>query len=93
MFQSVKAFFIAWQSNNDDRAKLQQTYIVSSLVLLIAAGIVGLMNHALGQNILMVAIISAGIFLINAVVWSLLQSAVISRTVVVRPKITPTKKK
>ena len=82
MFETIKESLNKWQSRNDDRTKLQHTYIVVSLGLLVVAGIVGLMNRDLGQNILVIAIISAGVFLVNAVVWSLVQSAVISRTAI-----------
>jgi cell division protein FtsW (lipid II flippase) len=79
MFETLKESFISWNSKNGERAKMQHAYIVVAVVLLVSAGIVGLMNRDLGQNVLMVAILSAAMFLINAVVWSLLQSAVISR--------------
>jgi tellurite resistance protein TehA-like permease len=55
--------------------------------LLITAGIIGLVNHTLGQNILIVAIFSATMFLINAVVWSLMQSAFLTRIVARRNSV------
>ncbi len=82
MFESLRESVASWHAKNDDRAKLQHTYIVSAFALLVAAGIVGLMNRDLGQNILIVSVASASIFLVNAVVWSLVQSAIISRAAV-----------
>lgn len=79
MIESLKTSLALWQVKTSDRTKLQHTYIIIAVGLLIAAGIVGLLNRELGQNILFVAIISAVIFLANAVVWSLLQSAVLTR--------------
>jgi hypothetical protein len=79
MFESFKESLTTWHTRNSDRAKMQQTYIALAIVLLLAAGVIGLLNHELGQNILAVAIVCAGMFLVNAVVWSLLQSAVLSR--------------
>lgn len=79
MFESLKESFVVWNNKNDDRTKLQQMYIIVALGLLVVAGIVGLLNRELGQNILVAAIVSAAMFLINAVVWSLLQSAILSR--------------
>jgi cell division protein FtsW (lipid II flippase) len=90
MFETLKESFISWNSKNSERAKIQHTYIVVAVFLLVSAGIVGLMNRDLGQNVLMVAILSAAMFLINAVVWSLLQSAVISR---IAPRRTTSRKK
>jgi len=79
MFESIKEALISWQSKTDERVKLQHLYIALALVLLLIAGVIGLINRDLGQNILAIAIVSAAMFLINAVVWSLLQSAVLSR--------------
>ena len=79
MINSINEVLATWKANNSDRAKLQHTYFVASIVLLLAAGVVGLMNRDMGQNLLAVAVISAGVFLANAVVWSLLQSAVLLR--------------
>jgi tellurite resistance protein TehA-like permease len=79
MIESLKASLAVWYAKTDERTKLQQTYISIAVILLIGAGVIGLFNHTLGQNILLVAILSAAMFLINAVTWSLLQSALLSR--------------
>ncbi len=91
MFETLKESFISWNSKTNERAQMQHAYIALAVTLLVAAGIVGLLNRELGQNVLMLAILSAGMFLANAVVWSLLQSAVISR---IKPRrTTPARKK
>lgn len=79
MFESIKESLVKWNANSDERVKLQHVYIVLALGLLLVAGIIGLMNRELGQNILVVAIVSAGMFLVNAVTWALLQSALLAR--------------
>ena len=79
MLESVKESLVTWNAKNGERAKLQHAYIIVAVVLLFVAGIVGLVNRDLGQNILVVCIICAGLFLVNAVAWSLLQSALLSR--------------
>lgn len=79
MFEPIKEALINWNTKHSERAKLQHAYIVIAATLLIVAGVVGLMNRELGQNILFVAIISATMFLANAVAWSLLQSALLFR--------------
>ena len=84
MFESIKETLVTWNSKNDERAKLQQAYIAIAVIMLIVAGLVGLLNRDLGQNLLLIAIISAGMFLVNAVVWSLLQSALLARLTVRR---------
>jgi cell division protein FtsW (lipid II flippase) len=79
MFESLKTSLAAWDTKTSERVKLQHAYIAVAVVLLVVAGVIGLMNRELGQNILMVAIISAAMFLANAVAWSLLQSAFLMR--------------
>lgn len=80
MFESLKQSLSQWQSRTNERVKLQHTYLAVAIGLLLVAGIIGLVNHNLGQNILAAAIVSATIFIINAVTWSLLQSAVLARS-------------
>lgn len=79
MFESIKQTLESWNSTTTERAKLQHTYIGAAGVLLLVAGVIGLMNRELGQNILAVAVVLAAIFIANAVVWSLLQSALLLR--------------
>jgi len=92
MVESLKEALISWQAKNDERVKLQHLYIILALVLLLVAGVIGLINRDLGQNILAVAIVSAAMFLVNAVVWSLLQSALLSRLPARRSNSTARKK-
>lgn len=79
MFESLKESLYAWNAGNGERVKLQHTYIIAAISLLMVAGIIGLINHELGQNVLVAAIVSAALFFMNAVVWSVLQTAILSR--------------
>jgi cell division protein FtsW (lipid II flippase) len=79
MIDSFKTILTNWKTATSDRTKLQHTYIAAGVAFILAAGIVGLVNYDMGQSLLAVAIICAGIFLANAVIWSLLQSAVLLR--------------
>lgn len=79
MTESLNAFLSKWKTNSSDRAKLQHTYLTAAVALVLAAGIIGLVNYGIGQQLLAVAVVCAGVFLANAVVWSLLQSAVLLR--------------
>ncbi len=79
MLDSLKVFLQTWNKNNDDRAKLQHAYFVAALLVLLVAGLASLVNSELGQRLLMVAAILAGLFFANAVSWALLQSFVIQR--------------
>lgn len=77
--ESIKEMLTDWKSSSSDRVKLQHTYLVAAIAFVLAAGIVGLMNYGVGQQLLAAAVVCAGVFLANAVVWSLLQSAVLLR--------------
>lgn len=77
--ETIKQILSDWKLKSSDRAKLQHAYLVTALLLVVAAGIVGLVNYNIGQNLLAIAVVAAGVFLANAVVWSLLQSAVLLR--------------
>lgn len=79
MYKSFKASLAEWSVSTTDRNKLQHFYIAIAASLLIIAGVVGLLNHTLGQQLLSVAIASTVIFVINAVAWALLQSFVLFR--------------
>lgn len=79
MYTALKKFLTSWNDTTSDRDKLQHLYLTVALALLILAGVLGLINHTLGQQILAVSIASAAVFLINAVAWALLQSFVLLR--------------
>lgn len=79
MYESLKTTLNTWNSTTTDRNKLQHTYVMLAIVLLVAAGVMGLLNQDLGKQILAAAIAAAGVFLINAVAWALLQSFVLLR--------------
>lgn len=99
MYQSIKEFLTRWDAQTTDRQKMQHAYISLAITLVIAAGIFGLLNQYLGQQILAIAIACAGIFLVNAVAWALLQSFILMNLTskaeksTSAPKSTPKKRK
>ena len=92
MYASIKASLIHWNDTTTDREKLQHAYIATAIVLLVVAGIAGLLNQPLGQKILTGAIATAGILLVNAVAWALLQSFVLLRVTPKEKPAQPSKK-
>lgn len=79
MYELINTSLKEWKTTTDSRTKLQHTYIVSAAALLFAAGIIGLINYDLGQQLLFVAILAGAMFVINAIAWALLQSFVLLR--------------
>lgn len=79
MFNALYNAVLEWNRNTDDREKLQHAYLVVAIVVLLVAGLVSLLDSEVGQNMLVVSLAAGAIFLVNTVVWSLLDSVVIAR--------------
>lgn len=74
MIEVIQQVLATWNSRTNDRQKLQQTYVGGAVSLLLAAGLVSLVNYQAGQSMLLIALIAFGMFVVNGVVWALLQS-------------------
>ncbi|HJQ08316.1 MAG TPA: hypothetical protein VJ836_02415 [Candidatus Saccharimonadales bacterium] len=68
-----------WNARYSERAKLQHAYLVASVISIIAAGLVGLLNYDASRVILRVCFIAIGIFLANAIAWALLYGLLIDK--------------
>lgn len=79
MFSTLIENLRIWDKGTDAHQKLQHSYLVLALALVLIAGILGLINYDLGQRILLGAFIVIVVFLFNAVAWALLQSFVLLR--------------
>ncbi|NLA42725.1 hypothetical protein GX865_01020 [Candidatus Saccharibacteria bacterium] len=77
MINVIKEALSDWSDTTDGREQLQHSYVAAALILVLSAGILGLVNYDLGQKILFVAILAIAMFFINAVAWALLQSFVL----------------
>lgn len=77
MYKSLQEALISWHSQTTDRQKLQHAYIAVIVVLIISAGLIGLINYGLSQRLLFLVFVAGGLFIGNLVGWALLQSLVI----------------
>lgn len=77
MYDSVKKYLQAWSANTNERQKIQHAYVVAVIALVIIAGLVGLVNYRLSQNILGIAFFIVILWVANLVAWALLQSLVV----------------
>lgn len=68
-----------WNRTNDRHTKLQYIYVVLAVGVLVLAGLIGLINYDLGQNLLKVSVALVGVFVVNAVAWALADSFIVSR--------------
>lgn len=66
-----KKLYKEWNANSSERQKLQWVLAVVALSVLIAAGIISLVNQELGLSLLNVAYIATLVWLVNFVVWAI----------------------
>lgn len=79
MYKMIMNALFEWNDTRSERAKLQYAYVISAIALIILAGLVGLINYDLGQQMTAVALLALAIFFVNLVVWTLLQGIVFVR--------------
>ncbi len=79
MLEEVRKSLVSWKISSNDRVKLQHTYIVLSLIMFVISGIVSLASQSIGQSLLLVSLSLFVIFLINAIIWSWLDSGILRK--------------
>lgn len=79
MVQTLKTMLGEWNATRSERTKLQHAYLAVSLVGIIIAGLVGLLDYDASRAILRVCFAGLAIFGINAIVWALLFSLVVNK--------------
>jgi len=79
MFNDLKESLYRWGSSTSERTKLQHSYLFITVVVVLIAGIVSLINANLGHKLTFIALAAIVIYLINAVVWNLLNSILIAK--------------
>jgi len=79
VFQAIKDMMAEWNSRYNERAKLQHAYIVISVIGIVVAGLVGLLNYDASRTILRLCFAGLGIVVANAIAWALLSGMVLNR--------------
>lgn len=79
MYKLVQESLIEWNENNTDRVKLQHAYVAFAILMVVLAGLIGLVNYDLGQQMTALALFSLGLFLVNLIAWTLFQGIVLMR--------------
>lgn len=79
MYTSIKNMLVKWNATYAEREKLQHAYVALACVLIITAGLIGLINYDLGQQMTAIALLALVVFVVNLVVWTLLQGIVLMR--------------
>lgn len=79
MLHDIKESLGRWNSSTTERQKLQHTYLVIIVAAIIIAGMVSLVSARQGHQLARIALIAIGAFVANAIVWNLLNSAVLAK--------------
>ena len=79
MIQTIKDMLSEWNATYSERAKLQHAYLAISIVGIMLAGLVGLLNYDASRTVLRVCFAGLGIFVVNGVAWALLSGIVLSK--------------
>ncbi len=79
MLTGLNNALLEWFRNTTDRQKLQHAYIIIVILSVLVAGVVGLVDNSLGQDILVVTVAAGAIFLVNSLLWALFESTLLSR--------------
>lgn len=93
MIETISKSVTKWIKSTDDRRKLQHVYLLIAVLVLFASGIISLINPELGRNVLKLSGFSLVIYLINAIVWHLIDSFIVSRSELIQTSFVPQKRK
>ena len=79
MYESAIEFIRKWNATKTERQKLQSVYLLLGVVIIIISGLITFINIDLGYMLVMIGLISLGVFVVNGVSWHLLSSIVLSK--------------
>lgn len=79
MVQLIKQLLTDWNSEKDQRLKMQRAYFVLAVLIAVVAGLITLVNFEMGRILTMIAGFLAVIFITNSIVWALLDAFVIQK--------------
>lgn len=75
--QAIYSFLAKWNKTTDSFTKLQGLYAVIAIAMLLIAGLIALINPALGQSAAFYAVLATLTFIANGVLWALLRTFVL----------------
>lgn len=79
MFSALQNAILEWNRSTNERQKLQHAYLVIAIAVLLLAGLVSLIDSQSGQDLLNVSLFAAAIFIVNTLIWSLMDSMVVTK--------------
>lgn len=79
MYESIMGYLRKWNASKTERQKLQDTYLLFGIVIVLASGLITFLNVNLGYSLVVIGLVLLAAYLLNGVVWHLLSSAVLSK--------------
>lgn len=79
MLNALYNALLEWNRTATDRMKMQHLYLSIAIIALVVAGVVSLIDRTTGQDILVVTVVALAVYLLNAVLWALLESSLLSK--------------
>ena len=69
MILIIKQLLLTWNSERNQRIKLQQVYFSLAILLTIGAGLMTLLNAYVGQMLVITAAFVGTVYITNAIFW------------------------
>lgn len=85
MNQSIIEFLRKWNTTKTERQKLQDTYLLLGVVIIVISGLITFLNVKLGYTLVMIGLTLLGAYVMNGIAWHLLSSIILSK-ISSRPK-------
>ena len=79
MSQSIIEYLRKWNATKTERQKLQDTYLLLGIVIIIISGLITFLNVKLGYSLVMIGLALLAAYSLNGIGWHLLSSIILSK--------------
>ena len=79
MFETMLLTLNRWNTAKTERQKLQHTLLALTVIIVVVAGLLSLVNVNLGHDVVLVSVFTLASFVANALVYNLLQAALLAK--------------
>lgn len=91
MILIIKQLLLTWNSERNQRIKLQQVYFSLAILLTIGAGLMTLLNAYVGQMLVITAAFVGTVYITNAMFW-IVADMIVAKKISERIKPVPKKR-
>lgn len=85
MYESIIEYLRKWNTTKTERQKLQDTYLLFGVVIVIVSGLITFINIKAGYALVMIGLALLAAYAMNGIAWHLLSSIILSK-ISSRPK-------